>query len=289
VVLRKLLRRPVVCYVRFHINRAFAQWAFAGKRRPDALLWTSLQQREDCANAVEGLVPLDRQHVVPLGLNLDTFGTKADGRAETRQRYGIRPGEIVIGTASALRPIKRIHEFIELVGRLARADERVVGLIAGDAMPGGEPYRDRLIQQIRDTGLGRRLQWLGHLEPVEPFHQAIDIFVSTSEYETFGNSVCEAMACRRAVAAYRGGSVHEVVGEAGRIVETGDLAALTEAVAELVGRPELCRELGERGRARMGSHFNPAQSLQQLKQIYGTLLADAHPGRNSSKREPVNG
>src|SRR5262249_34271699 len=156
-------------------------------QRPDALLWTSRQQRDDCAEAVSGIVPEDCQRVVPLGLDLNTFGTMATSREETRQRWGVLPGEVVVGTASALRPIKRIHEFIELVTRLAQQDQRVLGVVAGDAMPGDEAYRQQLLRQIRESGLGRRLKWLGNLEPVEPFHHAIDIFVSTSEYETFGN------------------------------------------------------------------------------------------------------
>jgi glycosyltransferase involved in cell wall biosynthesis len=274
LLLRRLMNRPLVCHVRFRLSRPFCEWAFGGARRqPDALLWTSQQQRDDAAAAIEGLVPADRQRVVHLGLDLATFGTLAAGRERTREAWGVRPDEVVLGTASALRPIKRIEDFIALVAGLAREDARVVGVIAGDAAPGEGAYREGLLRQIAATGLGRRLQWIGHAEPVEPFHHACDVFVSTSAYETFGNSVCEAMACRRPVAAYRGGSVQEVVGAAGRIVETGDLPSLAAAVRELVARPDLRAELGQRGRDRVAERFNPAESLRQLKHLYHSLLS----------------
>jgi glycosyltransferase involved in cell wall biosynthesis len=274
LLLRRLLRRPLVCHVRFAISRAFCEWAFGRpSRQPDALLWTSRQQSEDCASAVAGLVPVERQHLVPLGLDLNSYGTLAGDRAQTRQRWGLRDEDIVVGTASALRPIKHIEDFVTLVERLAVEEPRVVGLIAGDVMPGDEAYGETIRKQVEATGLGPRLRLLGHLEPIEPFHHAIDVFVSTSAYETFGNSVCEAMACRRPVAGYRGGSVHEVVGDAGLITNTGDLEGLTQAVAELVRREDLRAELGQRARARVEEKFNPAQTIRQVIQIHESLLA----------------
>lgn len=276
LLLRRMLNRPLVCHVRFRLSRPFSEWAFSGSgRRPDALLWTSRQQRDDAAAAIEGLVPPDRQQVVYLGLDLAMFGTLAAGRGPTRRAWGVGPEEIVVGTASALKPIKRIEDFIALVAELARGDDRVVGAIAGGVVPGEEAYGEELRRRAEAAGLGHRLRWLGHLEPIEPFYHACDVFVSTSEYETFGNSVCEAMACRCPVVAYRGGSVQEVVGDAGRVVETGDLPSLTAVVRGLLPRPDVRAELGRRGRDRVAEQFEPARSLQQLKQIYQSLL----PGR----------
>jgi glycosyltransferase involved in cell wall biosynthesis len=96
--------------------------------------------------------------------------------------------------------------------------------------------------------------------------------VSTSEYETFGNSVCEAMACERPVAAYRGGSVAEVVGDAGLIVETGDLDGLTAAVERLILDAELRQRLGQVARQRVANCFNARKSFEQLVGLYQSLL-----------------
>lgn len=289
LLVRRFLRRPLVCHVRFRIARQVCEWFFRGDRCPDALLWTSHQQQQDCAAAIEGIVPADRQHVVRLGLDLNTFGSDPNTRGTTRRAWGFGPNEVVVGTASALRPIKRIHEFVELVARLARDDERVVGVLAGDAMPGDEPYRDQLLRQIEQTGLGRRFRWVGNLDDVEPFHHAVDLFVSTSEYETFGNSVCEAMACGKPVAAYAGGSVPEVIGDAGRVVPVGDLDGLTAAVRGLIDSPTLRTELGTRGRGRVAEAFNPAHSLAQVRALYDALHDPGRSGRSGrSTRNDLN-
>jgi glycosyltransferase involved in cell wall biosynthesis len=183
-----------------------------------------------------------------------------------------------------LRPRKRLEDFVKLVAQLAHEDKRVVGVLAGDAVPGDEAYRDGLLRMIQETGLGRRFRCLGNIDDVEPFDQGIDVFVSTSDYETFGNSVCEAMACRRPVAAYQGGSISEVVDDAGLVVQTGDLEALTGTVRRLIASAGLRETLGERGRRRVAEHYNPATSLEKLKGIYQDIRSQdrevayaAHP------------
>jgi L-malate glycosyltransferase len=276
-LLRRFLPRPLVCHVRYKVEPGFGRWAF-GRCAPDALLWTSHQQRQDSDAAVRGVVPDAVQHIIPLGLDLTTFGVRADGRAATRAGWGFRPEEIVLGQACALRPRKRIEEFVDLVAELAREDDRVVGVLAGDAMPGDEPYREKVLRHIEQAGLGRRFRWLGNLDDVEPFYHGIDVFVSTSEYETFGNSVCEAMACGKPVVGYRGGSVAEVVGDGGRIVADADLVGLTAAVRECVRRPEVRAAWGAAGRRRVREEFDPAVSLRRLRELYEALLAPAPAG-----------
>ena len=271
-VMKTFLRRPTVCHVRYKLAREFAAWAFKGSRAPDALLWTSHQQKADSADAIAGIIPEDRQHVLRLGVDLAAFGANVAGGREFRRQLGIADEEILIGIPSPLRPRKRVEDFLEIIRRLAPRHEKIVGVIAGGEIAGDEVYRQRIEREIADSGLGRRLRWVGYLEPVEPFHHACDVSVSTSGYETFGNSVCEAMACGKPVAGYVGGSVAEVVGDAGLIVETGDLDGLTAAVERLVVDSELRRELGAKARQRVATEFNPANSLKQLEEIYRSLL-----------------
>jgi glycosyltransferase involved in cell wall biosynthesis len=271
-VLRRFLPLPVVCHVRYRLHRGFAEWAFRGTRRPDVLLWTSFQQQADSANAVAGLVPEEQQHVMRLGVDLADVDRHADAGRALRREWGILPDELLIGLPSPLRPRKRVEDFVAVFERLAERCPQIVGVIAGQEVPGDEEYRERIERLVAASGLGRRLRWVGYLSPIEPFHQACDVSVSTSEYETFGNSVCEAMACGKPVAAYQGGSVAEVAGDAGLVVETGDLNGLTEAVARLVTDEKLRFTLGQRARERVAHEFNPADSLRRLEGIYNKLL-----------------
>jgi len=282
LMVRKLLGLPIVCHVRFRISRPFCEWAFASvQRQPDALLWTSRQQRDDCADAINGIVPDDRQHIISLGVDVDELGDIAPIRQAARASWGVADDAIVLTAACGLRPIKQLEHFIDLVAQLAQSNPRIVGLLAGGAVPGFDDYRDQLVARIAATNLGDRLRWLGHVEPIAPLMAGSDLFISTSEYETFGNSVCEAMACGTPVVGYEGGSVREVVGQTGRIVNTGDYDALVAAVKELAENGAERKELGSIARLRVATTYSPAASLRQLRQIYASILGN---GNRSSKR-----
>jgi glycosyltransferase involved in cell wall biosynthesis len=273
VLLARLLRVPVVCHIRFQVSREFCTWAFGGRRLPDALLWTSQQQRADCAEAIARVVPEPRQHLVRLGPDFAVFTPASADRERLRDQFDVRADEVVIGSATALRPVKRIDDFVDLIGTLASRHAQVVGLLAGGVVAGDEDYAARIRQRIADSGLGRRLRWLGHLDEVEPFLRVLDVFVSTSEYETFGNSVCEAMACSLPVVGYVGGSVHEIIGDAGVVIPNGDTRALVEATGTLVTDPDRRRRLGRAGRHRVETTFDPRESFAGLDAIYRDVLA----------------
>lgn len=283
ISLRRFLRVPTVCHVRYRIGREWAEWAFGGNRCPDALLWTSRQQKEDSAEAVAGIVPESRQHIVPLGFDLATYGNDCGQRTVTRKALDVSDNEILVGTASPLRQRKRVHDFIELARRLAPRHPRAMFVIAGGEIPGEEAYRQRIEREVSESGLGRQLRWLGFWEPVEPLYHASEIQVSTSEYETFGNSVCEAMACARPVAAYRGGSVAEVLGNCGLVAETGDLDGLTSAVEQLIVNADMRKSLGAAARARVAAEFNPRQSFDQLVRIYTSVMKKTIQSRQVEK------
>ena len=272
VVLRAITSLPLVCHIHFAPDRQFMAWAFGGRlKKPDAVVWTSQQQQADCRAAVDGLVPQERQHVIPLGLDLRRFGSDVAARENLRHRLGIAPEAIVVGAANAFRARKRVDDFLQLVRAVRDNHPNVVGLLAGGEVPGDEEYAREIAPRIRSLEDGGRFHWLGNLEPIEPFMHATDIFVSTSEYETFGMSVLEAMACENAVVAYRGGSVHEVVGKAGLIVETGDQPGLVAAVQTVVENAELRKQISTAAKQRVHEQYNAHTSLDSIKELYRSI------------------
>ena len=80
-------------------------------------------------------------------------------------------------------------------------------------------------------------------------YSAAGCLVFPSRYEGFGLPCVEAMACGCPVAAFRNSSLPEVVGDAGLLVEDGDVEALGRAAARMVRERDRWREAGlERAR-----------------------------------------
>ena len=232
---------------------------------------------DDSANSVEPTVPRDRWRLIYNGLDLETFGTNRSVRSRVRAEWGLQPSTIAIGTASSISPRKRLGHFVKLIGELSGAGLDVRGFIAGQPyFPEDEDELRSLRALTASLGLEGRLTFLGYVEPSEPLYHAWDVCVSTSAYETFGMTVLEAMACGCPVVAYPGGSVEEVLGDGGVLVEDQNLPALVGAVRGMVTDPARRSQSGATARAR-ASRFDLRKSVDLLVSEYRSVLgAVAH-------------
>ena len=143
-----------------------------------------------------------------------------------------------------LYPRKNVATLLAAMTRLSnQAVLRVVGT---------GPDLARLELRARELGLGRRIEFLGHVafDRLAGEYRRADIFCLPSLQEGFGIVFLEAMAAGLPIVAARAAAVPELVsdGESGILVapdSPGDLAA---ALDRLLSDPGERRRLGETGR-----------------------------------------
>jgi len=275
---------PAVVHLRFLPEPQMCRWLFKAPYTPKRLFFTSRTQMSDAGEAVRPVVPADRWRLIYNGLDFAVFGRDVAARDRLRTAWGLEPGTIAIGTASSISSRKRLDQFIRLVGELVRSGVSAHGFIAGQPY---FPEDERELASLRELtvalGLESRITFLGYVEPSEPLFHAWDICVSTSEYETFGMTVLEAMACGCPVVAYPGGSIAEVVGDAAPVVKDNDFEALVLAVRQLALDPRQRELMGRRARQR-AEHFDVADSVEQLATEY-RALAGADDGSTRAQNE----
>ena len=189
--LGKLCSLPVVVSVHFTMDRGFCEWAFGGSRNPARIFFVSEGSREACRPGIQGVVPETKWRVLPNGLDLEHFVPDEARRAGFRQEHKLG-SSLVIGVACALRPRKQLEHLFRAAAELDVPDLRVV--VAGAAVKGDEAYADALLRDARRT-LGEKLVYVGHLNELRGFYNALDIFVSTSQEEACSISVLESLAC----------------------------------------------------------------------------------------------
>jgi glycosyltransferase involved in cell wall biosynthesis len=257
---------PVVVHVRFRPNIDMCKWLFKKPYVPQRVFFTSHAQMRDSEEAVAAAVPRERFRLVSNGLDIEKYVTDGSARARVRHELGIDGQTLAIGTASALAPIKRIDHIIRAIVALAREGLAVRGFIAGQTFFEGEEELQRLEQLVRDLGAGDLIRFLGWVEPSEPLFHAWDVCVSTSQYESFGMTMLEAMAVGCPVVAYSVGALPEVIDNAGVLVPDGDERALRDGLRSL-GDPQRRRELSERGRVR-AREFDIHRAVEILAQEY---------------------
>lgn len=181
--------------------------------------------------------------VIPTGIPLPA----PHDRAAERRALGLAPHHLALVTVGRLAPEKNQARLLEAVARLqwSHPELRLLVVGAGKARP-------ELTRLCRELGIGDRVRFLGSLprEQVDRVYAAGDLFVFTSQTETQGLVVVEAMASGLPVVVIRGGGAGLAVepGENGLMVEDST-EELADAIHRLAGDPELRAKMSERARA----------------------------------------
>lgn len=105
------------------------------------------------------------------------------------------------------------------------------------------------------------------------YYAAADLFVSTSLSESFGLTVCEALACGTPVLAFAVGGIPEIVehGKSGVLVPLGNVELLARRLAELLVHPEFVERAGAFGANRVKKDFSVEKMTGQYLALYKEL------------------
>ena len=122
---------------------------------------------------------------------------------------------------------------------------------------GDSPLRKSLGQQPEKLDLADRVKFQGKSHDIPSLLSKCTFLAHPSDSEGCPNVVMEAMSCGRAVVATDAGDSPYLVedGKTGFVVRRGGGGALVERIATLITDRELCRRMGEAGRAKAGREF----------------------------------
>ena len=233
-------------------------------RLPDLIIVNSRKGREQY---LAGGFPAAKLAVVENGIDTEYFSPRPEEGRALRGRWGVAPGETVVGIAARIDPMKDHETFLRAAGiaALARSDLRFV-CVGG----GGEGDFARL--RALAESLGVRAALAGECHDMPAAYSGFDIAVCSSKGEGFPNMVAEAMACGVPVVATDVGDSARIVGDTGVIVPSRDPQALAQGLLRLLALPVGERKaLGARARERILSEFNldalAGNTLQALRSL----------------------
>jgi glycosyltransferase involved in cell wall biosynthesis len=101
--------------------------------------------------------------------------------------------------------------------------------------------------------------------------------VSASRFETFGQTIAEAMLSGKPVIATSAGAIPELLdnGQRGILVKPGDSAAFAQEIIRLADDRELCKELGLKGMQKISAENSPAHAIQERLALYRNILDES--------------
>jgi glycosyltransferase involved in cell wall biosynthesis len=235
-------------------------------RQARRIIAVSERTRRDVCDLLQ--VPEARVAVVPEGVPPDISSPAPEQRRVTLQRYGLADSLYVlfVGTLTERKnPLGLVEAFSQVAARIPEA--RLV--LAGSPGPASGAVRRRLgALRLEDRALT-----LGHVRrPDLPALLAgAAAFVLPSFYEGFGLPVLEAMTCGTPVVVSDGGSLPEVVGEAGLVVPRAEPTALAAAITRLIEDQAARERLSRLGLAR-AREFSWERAAALTMAVYNDVL-----------------
>jgi 1,2-diacylglycerol 3-alpha-glucosyltransferase len=209
--------------------------------------------------------------VIPTGIDLDFYSS--GDRRRFLQQYGVNDNAMVVGHVGRLAGEKNLAFLAEAVGRFLARRREAVFLVVG-AGPEEDAFRDALLRQAES----RQVLLVGKKTGRElaDAYAAMDVFVFSSQSETQGMVLAEAMAAGAPVVALDGPGVRDVVArDNGRLLPNDATAdAFATALDEVTNDPRRLRRLCEKARASI-EEFSLENCADRLVNLYGHLAAEA--------------
>jgi len=210
-------------------------------------------------------VPLDRLHVVPVGVDQDLF--------RPLEHVARIPGRLIT-TASADVTMKGLRYLLEAIAKL-RTERHVELVVIGRLKEGGPSAR--IIDDLGLRGVVTFVTGVPEERIIELYSEA-EVAVVPSLYEGFSLPAIEAMSCGVPLVATTGGALPEVVGthdDTALLVPPGDSDALAAMLRIALDDADLRARIGTAGRRRVIDRWTWRHTAVGTVEHYRALLAEA--------------
>jgi glycosyltransferase involved in cell wall biosynthesis len=182
------------------------------------------------------------------------------------------PAAPVVGMAAYLTHLKGQHLLLEAVARLGRRD--LVVELAGGTYHKDEHYESQLRARAARPDLAGQVRFLGEVpDAVERMRSWRVVAAPSLQPETGGLAVLEAMSIGVPVVAADHGGPAETLGDAGVLVEPGDIGALARALARLLDDDALRDKCAFAGRERIEASFTLERERRELLGVLASVGA----------------
>jgi N-acetyl-alpha-D-glucosaminyl L-malate synthase BshA len=150
-------------------------------------------------------------------------------------------GEKILLHASNFRKVKRVADVIEVFAAV-RKEIPTKLMMVGDG-----PERPAAEDLARHLGVANDVSFVGKQEQMEEIMNVSDIFLLTSDYESFGLSALEAMAARSIVISTNAGGIPEINidGVTGFMANVGDVATMAKQAIAVLKDEQLLAKMKE--------------------------------------------
>ncbi len=210
---------------------------------------------------------LSNIEVIPNFIDLERFKKQP----KEHFKLAICPnGEKLLMHTSNFRKVKRIEDIIHVFAKVQKQIPSKL-LLVGDG-----PERTGIEALCRELGVSHDVRFLGKLDTIEEALSLADLFLLTSEKESFGLAALEAMACEVPVISSDAGGIPEVNihGETGYVSKIGDIDDMVKNAVAILSDPVLHKEMKKKALER-AQEFDIKKILPLYEKYYEKIVGQS--------------
>lgn len=194
-----------------------------------------------------------------------------------RVRANVAPGDIVVGAAARLDPVKDLATLVRGFAAAREGHPELKLIIAGEG-----PERPALEALAEELGVRGAVTLAGWLDDMEEFYSALDINTLSSLSETFPYALTEGAAYRLPTVASAVGGIPRLIedGKTGFLFAPGDWEKLGARLAQLASDPGLRERLGAAVHERAAREFSVEATCREQRAVYEEILEREARGRS---------
>jgi len=177
-------------------------------------------------------------------------------------------GERILLHASNFRKVKRVKDIVRIF-EIVRKKIPSKLLFVGDG-----PERSDAESLCRELDICDDTRFVGKQEQMEDILAIADLFLLTSEYESFGLAALEAMAAGVPVISTNAGGLPEIAiqGETGYLDDIGDIHSMSEHAIKILSDDETLKRFKANAVAQ-AKNFDIHRIVPQYEALYNRFLA----------------
>ncbi|NOT57250.1 MAG: glycosyltransferase, partial [Deltaproteobacteria bacterium] len=219
--------------------------------------------------AAESGLSASRIRVIANGVDIDTFYPR-DAKAALRAEFGIPQDRFVIGNVARLDPVKNHEVILRTIARL-RSQE---GGTPYFVLVGEGPHRAVLEHEVEQLGLKGDVQFLGYSQRIPELLNCMDLYIQSSFYEGFSNTIIEAMACELPLLATHVGGTADVFPPSleGIYFRPNDEETLAVLILQMRQDSCLSARVARQMRRHVVEHFSVHMMVRRYEALYLELM-----------------
>ncbi|MBS0616625.1 MAG: glycosyltransferase family 4 protein [Spirochaetes bacterium] len=224
------------------------------------------------ATQVRTMTHFDQKRIfeIPFGIELKPLVRKKPCRTHARLRLHLPVAPIIVGIIGRFDRQKNQTLLIEAASALIAEGYPIHVLLVGEnTLDDHADYETQLRLAARAAGVESSVHFRPFTDDTTTIYAALDVFVLTSQAETFGMVTAEAMAAGLPIVATQSGGTPEIVRDhrTGLLFQPNDADDLVASLRILLDFPELRRRFAQAAAQDARQRFSHKKYIAELDAV----------------------